>query len=263
MGERVDDEPAFILHTRPWRETSLIVDVLSRHHGRIGLVARGARRQGSALKARLISFQPLHLSWFGKNALRTLHSAEWQGGNLNLRGHGLMCGFYLNELLLRLLPEGDAHETLFDHYQSTLENLNQQASRPPIPPFGQDHPPGGAGNTWGGPACFLRDVEPILRRFELDLLSELGYAQPLGHTAENGDLQAAARYGYEFGVGVVSPKPGGPSYLGRTLLDLANNDLTDPITLAEGKLLMRALLAHYLGEKPLATRQLLIDLQKL
>ena len=234
MSERVDDEPAFILHTRPWRETSLIVDVFSRHYGRIGLVARGARRQGSSLKARLLSFQPLHLSWFGKGALHTLHGAEWQGGNLSLRGHGLMCGFYLNELLLRLLPEGDAHEILFDHYQSTLENLNRQA-----------------------------DVEPILRRFELDLLSELGYAQPLGHSAEGGELLEAARYGYEFDTGVISPRPGNASYRGRTLLNLAKGDLTDPTTLAEGKLLMRALLAHYLGEKPLATRQLLIDLQKL
>lgn len=234
MSERVDDEAAFILHTRPWRETSLIVDVLSRHHGRVGLVARGARRQSSSLKARLVSFQPLHLSWFGKNALRTLHAAEWQGGSLNLRGHGLMCGFYLNELLLRLLPEGDPHETLFDHYRATLDRLNQQA-----------------------------DVEPILRRFELDLLSELGYAQPLGHTAEGGEIRESARYGYEFGVGVVAPRQGGASYEGRTLLDLAQGDLSRPATLAEGKLLMRGLLAHYLGEKPLATRQLLIDLQKL
>lgn len=234
MTERVDGEAAFILHARPWRETSLIVDVLSRHQGRLGLVARGARRQASSLKARLVPFQPLSLSWFGKGALRTLHGAEWQGGDLSLRGHGLMCGFYLNELLLRLLPEGDPHETLFDRYQSTLESLNQ-----------------------GG------DVEPILRRFELDLLSELGYAQPLGHTANGGEIRASVHYGYEYGVGVVPPRPGEPAYLGRTLLDLARGDLTDPATLAEGKLLMRGLLAHYLGEKPLATRQLLIDLQKL
>lgn len=234
MSERVDDEAAFILHTRPWRETSLIVDVLSRHHGRVGLVARGARRQSSSLKARLVSFQPLHLSWFGKSALRTLHGAEWQGGSLNLRGHGLMCGFYLNELLLRLLPEGDPHEILFDHYRTTLDRLNQQT-----------------------------DVEPVLRRFELDLLSELGYAQPLGHTAEGGEIQASGRYGYEFGVGVVAPRQGATTYEGRTLLDLAQGDLSRATTLAEGKLLMRGLLAHYLGEKPLATRQLLIDLQKL
>jgi DNA repair protein RecO (recombination protein O) len=234
MSERVDQEAAFILHTRPWRETSLIVDVLSRHHGRLGLVARGARRQASSLKARLVSFQPLHLSWFGKGALRTLHGAEWQGGGLNLRGHGLMCGFYLNELLLRLLPEGDPHETLFDHYQATLAQLNLQP-----------------------------DVEPVLRRFELDLLSELGYAQPLGHTAEGAALQPGARYGYAYGVGVVPPRKDEPGYLGKTLLDLARGDLSHPATLAEGKLLMRGLLAHYLGDKPLATRQLLIDLQKL
>lgn len=234
MGERVDGEAAFILHTRPWRETSLIVDVLSRHHGRLGLVARGARRQTSSLKARLVSFQPLSLSWFGKGSLRTLHGAEWQGGDLNLRGHGLMCGFYLNELLLRLLPEGDPHEVLFDHYRAALERLGETG-----------------------------DVEPVLRRFELDLLSELGYAQPLGHTADGKALQPAARYGYEFGVGVVASRPETPSFEGRTLLDLARGDLSRPATLAEGKLLMRGLLAHYLGEKPLATRQLLIDLQKL
>jgi len=234
MSERVDGEAAFILHTRPWRETSLIVDVLSRHHGRLGLVARGARRQTSSLKARLVSFQPLSLSWFGKGALRTLHGAEWQGGDLNLRGHGLMCGFYLNELLLRLLPEGDPHEVLFDHYRTALERLGTSD-----------------------------DVEPVLRRFELDLLSELGYAQPLAHTAAGEALEPTRRYGYEYGVGVVPGRPNAPSFEGRTLLELARGDLSRPATLAEGKLLMRGLLAHYLGEKPLATRQLLIDLQKL
>jgi DNA repair protein RecO (recombination protein O) len=238
MTERIDNEAAFVLHSRPWRETSLIVDVISRHHGRQGLVARGARRQTSGLKARLIPFQPLALSWFGKGQLRTLHAAEWQGGGLMLRGHALMCGFYLNELLLRLLPEGDAHETLFDLYVDTLDALNRRD-----------------------------DVEPVLRRFELDLLSELGYAQPLGHLAEGGELEPRRRYGYRIGEGVAPlardgmGQPGG--YLGKTLLDLARGDLSDPATLAEGKLLMRGLLSHYLGDKPLATRQLLIDLQKL
>ncbi len=234
MSERIDDEVAFVLHTRPWRETSLIVDVLSRHHGRLGLVARGARRQSSGIKARLIPFQPLALSWFGKGQLRTLHGAEWQGGSLMLRGHALMCGFYLNELLLRLLPEGDSHETLFDHYSATLAALNVQP-----------------------------DMEPVLRRFELDLLSELGYAQPLGHRADGGELDPARHYGYQAGVGVTPLGRDETGYAGQTLLDLAAGDLSNPTTLAGGKLLMRALLAHYLGDKPLATRQLLIDLQKL
>jgi DNA repair protein RecO (recombination protein O) len=232
MSERVDGDPAFVLHTRPWRETSLIVDILSRHHGRIGLVARGARRAGAAVKARLISFQPLTLSWFGKAQLRTLHAAEWQGGGLMLRGHALMCGFYLNELLLRLLPEGDAHEALFDHYTLALADLNNQP-----------------------------EVEPVLRRFELDLLSELGYAQPLGHLADGGELNPEVRYGYEIGTGVTVANRG-THYSGRTLLDLAAGDFSQPATLAEGKLLMRSLLAHYLGDKPLATRQMLLDLQR-
>ena len=234
MSERVDNEATFVLHSRPWRETSLIVDVLSRHHGRQGLVARGARRQTSGLKARLIPFQPLTLSWFGKGQLRTLHGAEWQGGGLMLRGHALMCGFYLNELLLRLLPEGDPHEGLFDLYVDTLNALN---GRP--------------------------DVEPVLRRFELDLLSALGYAQPLSHLTDGGELDPARHYSYLIGEGVTPLIPGELGILGKTLLDLARGDLSDPATLAEGKLLMRGLFAHYLGDKPLATRQLLIDLQKL
>jgi DNA repair protein RecO (recombination protein O) len=233
VSERVDGDPAFVLHARPWRETSLIVDIFSRHHGRLGLVARGARRAGAALKARLIPFQPLTLSWFGRGQLRTLHAAEWQGGGLMLRGHALMCGFYLNELLLRLLPEADPHETLFDHYTLALADLNVRA-----------------------------DVEPVLRRFELDLLAELGYAQSLGLRADGGAIDPESRYGYEIGIGVTLPTQA-TTYSGRTLLALAAGDFSQPATLAEGKLLMRALLAHHLGEKPLATRQLLIDLQKL
>lgn len=232
MSERVDGDPAFVLHTRPWRETSLIVDIFSRHHGRLGLVARGARRAGAAMKTRLIPFQPLTLSWFGRAQLRTLHAAEWQGGGLMLRGHALMCGFYLNELLLRLLPEDDAHETLFDHYTLALADLN------------------------AGP-----EVEPVLRRFELDLLSELGYAQSLGHLASGGALDPAARYGYEIGKGVIPPSQG-LQYSGHALLALAAGDFSQPATLAEGKILMRGLLAHYLGDKPLATRQMLLDLQR-
>jgi DNA repair protein RecO (recombination protein O) len=185
------------------------------------------------IKTRLIPFQPLTLSWFGKGRLRTLHEAEWQGGSLMLRGLALMCGFYLNELLLRLLPDGDAHETLFDHYARALADLDATT-----------------------------DVEPVLRRFELDLLSELGYAQPLGQLVDGGRLDPEARYGYEIEYGVITAGRGG-GYSGRVLLDLAAGDFSRPATLAEGKLLMRTLLAHYLGDKPLATRQLLIDLAKL
>jgi DNA repair protein RecO (recombination protein O) len=234
MAERVDNEAGFILHTRPYRETSLIVDVLSRNHGRLALVARGARRPMSSIKSRLLGFQPLLLSWFGKGGLRTLHDAEWQGGDLRLQGGALMCGFYLNELILKLLQPDDPHEGLYDRYAETLVALSA-----------------------GG------EAEPILRRFELALLSELGYAQTLSHDAEGGAIDAGRRYGYAFDLGVVEAGPSGPSYTGKTLLDMSVGDFSDPRTLAEGKLLMRALLNHYLSDKPLLTRQLLIDLQGL
>jgi DNA repair protein RecO (recombination protein O) len=234
MSEKRDNEPAFILHAHPYRESSLIVEVFSRRHGRVALVARGARRPQSSVKSRLLAFQPLLLSWFGKGPLRTLHVAEWQGGDLRLEGRALMCGFYLNELLLKLLPADDPHERLFDRYLETLAELS--------------------GGT---------EAEPVLRRFELDLLSALGYAQPLSHLAGGGELRSGARYGYAFGEGVVAAAAGEAGYLGKTLLDMAKGDYGDPRTLAEGKQLMRALINHYLGDKPLHTRQLLIDLQAL
>ncbi|MDP1896582.1 MAG: DNA repair protein RecO, partial [Sulfurimicrobium sp.] len=107
---RQEDQPAYVLHTYPYRETSLIVEVFSQNHGRLPLMARGARRPKSAVRGLLLSFQPLQLNWFGKNELRTLHSAEWQGGQPLLQGMALMCGFYLNELLLKLLHRDDPHE---------------------------------------------------------------------------------------------------------------------------------------------------------
>lgn len=234
MSVRIDSEPAFILHTRPWRETSLIIDVLSRHHGRLALVGRGARRPLSSLKAKLLAFQPLSLSWFGKGGLRTLHAAEWQGGDLRLMGQALMCGFYMNELLLKLLPLDDPHELLYDQYQSTLEELTRAG-----------------------------DPGPVLRRFELDLLSALGYAQTLTHLADGGEVRSGGRYGYVHDLGVVELGAGETGYAGKTLLDMAAGDFTDPRTQSEGKQLMRALINHYLNDKPLLTRQLLVELSSL
>ncbi|MFZ5485244.1 MAG: DNA repair protein RecO [Pseudomonadota bacterium] len=233
MKARHDNEPAFVLHATPWRETSLIVETFARHHGRVALVARGARRPMSSLKSRLLAFQPLALSWFGQGGLRTLHAAEWQGGDLRLTGQALMCGFYLNELLLKLLPPDDPHEALYDRYADTLAELSARA-----------------------------DLEPVLRRFELGLLSELGYAQTLTHQADGTPLRPDQTYGYAFDAGVVAAGTGA-RYAGKTLLDMAADDYSDPRTLAESKLLMRALINHYLNDKPLFTRQLLIELQQL
>lgn len=234
---RQEDQPAYVLHSYPFRETSLVVEVFSRDCGRVALVARGARRPKSAVRGLLLAFQPLQLSWFGKSELRTLHKAEWQGGQPPLKGMALICGFYLNELMLRLLPRDDPHEGLFRHYRETLRALGAQP-----------------------------DPAGVLRRFEKNLLQELGYALMLDRDAETGEPVRPERcydYAIERGPVAHDAAKNRVELLGKTLLDMAADDYSDPATLAQSKMLMRALLNHYLGDQPLHTRQLLKDLHQL
>ena len=232
-----NNEPAFVLHTYPYRETSLIVEALSRHAGRVALVARGAKRPRSAIRGSLLSFQPLELSWSGKNEPRTMHKAEWRGGQPMLQGLALLCGFYMNELLLKLLPRDDPHETLFDIYAQSLMNLSKQQNLP-----------------------------EVLRRFELALLRELGYGLQLEHEAGAEETIVAENiYGYIPDRGPVAMRGGGNQvqFRGKTLLDLQREDFSDPQTLAESKQLLRMQIKHHLGQQELQTRQLLRDLQEL
>lgn len=235
-----DAEPAFVLHTYPYRETSLIVEVFSRNHGRVALLAKGAKRPHSAVRGLLMPFFPLELAWSGKNELKTLHKAEWQGVLTGLQGAAMMCGFYLNELLLRLLPREDAHPDLYSHYTAALHLLAQ-----------------------GSP------VAPVLRLFEKRLLQELGYALVLEMDALSGRrIEPDVSYAYDVERGGPVPAAAMPAQKrvelkGKTLLDLASENLSDPQTLQQSKTLMRAVLTHYLGDQPLHTRQLLVDLQQL
>lgn len=234
MSEKVDHAESWVLHTRPYRETSLLVDVFSRTHGRLNVVARGGRRPLSSLKARLLAFQPLSLSWFGKGAVRTLHEAEWPGGYLDLKGRTLICGFYLNELLLRLLPPEDPHEALFDAYGAAVGDLS-------------------AGEL----------PERCLRRFELALLSELGYAEALHQTQDGSPIEMERRYVWQPEVGLRSAVAGEDGFSGAMLQAMVADDWSNPTVLAGSKLLMRALIGHHLGARTLHTRQLLIDLNSL
>ncbi|MDP1996530.1 MAG: DNA repair protein RecO [Gallionella sp.] len=234
---RQQDEPAFVLHSYPFRETSLILDIFSRRHGRLPVMARGARRPKSSLRGVLMNFQPLLLSWFGKGEVRTLHSAEWQGGQPYLQGTALMCGFYLNELLLNLLARDDAHEQLFDYYRATLHRLAHEI-----------------------------DHAATLRCFEKHLLQELGYALALEREANSDKpVRAGACYRYAVERGAL-PDDGdiqtGLPVLGKTLLDMAADDYADPVTAQQSKQLMRMLLNHHLGGKTLHTRELIRELQK-
>jgi len=241
---RHDAQPAFVLHSYPYRETSLVLEVFTHDHGRLALVARGARRPRSTLRGVLLAFQPLLLSWAGKSELRTLHKAEWQGGLPALKGDGLLCGFYLNELLLKLLARDDPHEQLYAVYEQTLRALGRGTER-----------------------------AVILRRFEMRLLKELGYAPTLDRDALSGaPINAGRTYCFliERGPALCNGEDAaggstrnGLELSGQTLLDMAEDDFSRPVTMQQSKALMRALINHYLGSQTLNTRQLLRDLQQL
>jgi DNA repair protein RecO (recombination protein O) len=236
---REDGQPAAVLHGYPYRETSLLVEVFTRDFGRVALVARGARRPGSALRGVLLAFQPLTISWTGKSDLKTLIAAEWEGMYTPLKGEALICGFYLNELLLRLLARDDPHEGLYASYREALAALASNA-----------------------------DHAAVLRRFELRLLGELGYAVMLERDAEMGaPICAEQRYVYVAERGPV-PAGGraaetGVELSGQTLLDMQRGDFASSATQHQSKALMRALIDHYLGHQVLYTRQLLRDLHEL
>ncbi len=234
------NQPVYVLHTYPFKETSLVVELFSQQFGRIAAVAKGARRPHSTMRGMLQSFQMLDGAWSGKNELKTLHSLDWNAGLTLIKGEALMSGFYMNELLLRLLPREDAHEHLFAYYQATLKMLAESSD-------------------------LVTNIATILRRFELKLLQEMGYAVPLLQDENGDDIEAnkAYRYEAEYGACDLSATKNGVQLSGKTLLDMARDDYFDITTQSQSKQLMRYLLAHYLGDKPLHTRQLLIDLQGL
>ncbi len=126
--KRVAHEPAFVLHRYAWSETSLIVEVFTRHHGRVALAAKGARRPSSSLRPILLPLQPLQLAFSGDGEVRTLKACEWAGGHVMPGGDSLLAGTYANELLMRLLPRDDANEDVFDAYARLVDLLGQRAT---------------------------------------------------------------------------------------------------------------------------------------
>ncbi|MGI4855942.1 MAG: DNA repair protein RecO [Janthinobacterium lividum] len=235
---RILEQPGFVLHSYAYRETSLIVDVLTRDHGRVALVAKGAKRPHSALRGVLQTFQPLSLGWSGRSEMRTLTRAEWVGGMLPLAGDALVCGFYVNELLVRFCAREDPHPALFQHYVVTLARLAHDE-----------------------PAVL------VLRSFERMLLRETGYAVAFSVNVASEPPVAHAWYVFDPERGARLPRDTDPEVwprvLGQTLIDMEADDYNRPRTLSQSKILMRFLLNHHLAGAPLNTRQIMIDLQKL
>ena len=253
----------YVLHTYPYRETSLILQAWTEKHGRLGLVAKGARRPKSASRAVLVPFQPLVLDWFGRGELRTLKTAEPSGPATPLAGQALLSAFYLNELLLKLTTRDDPHEGLFAAYDEAIAQLRHLSKT-------GDRPRLSASDNGGlSPVSPVSAIEPVLRRFELKLLQELGYALELAREAgTHAPIAAEREYLYVVERGPVPAGQGdAPANAvrvrGQTLLDLDQGFLDDPATVAQAKPLMRLLVNHSLNGQELATRALVRDLQRL
>lgn len=233
---RVQLQPAYLLHRRPFRDSSQLLEVLTLDHGRLSLVARGVsrRRRGGALGALLQPFRPLLLSFSGRGEMGTLTGAEAAGSYLPLAGDRLYSALYLNELLSRVLHRHEAHPALFSDYGLALEALGDGAA-----------------------------LEPVLRRFELQLLDALGYAVDITTDAESGaPLEAGRDYTVDPELGLL-PLPAGAStersrLAGSDLLAIAAGELEGG-ALSAAKRLTRVLLAPHLGTEPLQSRALFLQ----
>jgi DNA repair protein RecO (recombination protein O) len=230
MTERVTLQPAYVLHTRPYRDTSLMVDMLTFRHGRICAVARGARQARSRLKAILRSFDSVLVSWRGRGDLVTLTQAEYAGALTDLRGQALVCGMYLNELLVRLLSRHDPCPEIFTHYQHTLLALAKGVEQ--------------------------RD----LRCFELNVLAEVGYAVDASAEADTGEaIDPEQSYQWQPGRGFVAvptQTTHGVVVMGRDVTAIAQQQWADAAQLNQCKRITRAALAHAMANRPIKSREL-------
>lgn len=246
-SRRTSEEPAFVLHRYDWSESSLILEVFTRHQGRVALVAKGVKKPTSQFRPVLLPLQPLLLSWGGDAEVRTLKAAHWQGGHVMPTGDALLSGSYLNELLMRLLAREDPHPGLFDHYSLAVQLLAEKADAQQL----------------------------ILRAFELLLLRDAGL---LPDMSREGSSLAPVAAGIAY---VLGPESGlRPAHADDVhVLDGAQwRDLQaalasrDPFIAALRVCArcqqalqpqLRALLHYHSGVRVFRTRQLLLDVQSL
>lgn len=234
-SRRVHQAPAWVLHHRPFRDSSRILDILSRDHGRLAVVARGSRTAKSRLKGILRPFLPLQLSWVIRSDMGTLTGAEMNGPPISLAGDALLSAYYVNELILNLLHRHDPQPEVFAIYEATIAALNGTAN-----------------------------VALVLRRFEMDVLSLLGYALNLDHDTANGlELEAEKTYEYrvEQGPIAVENRDGPTIFSGRDLRGIGQLEFADPAVLSAANRLLRQVIAWHLDGKELQSRKVLREMR--
>ena len=231
---RVALEPVWVLHRRPYRDTSELVDLFTRHHGRVAAIARGSR--SGRRRVPLEPFQPLHASWSGRGELVTLGAVESRGPGLQAAGRRLLSMFYVNELLLRLTARQDPQPEMFSLYEDTIHSL--------------------AGD---------RQEATVLRVFERDLLELLGYGLVLDRDADGSAVEPAIRYVYRLEEGprpASRQSPGTLSISGATLAAIRTGRFETADCLHEARVLLTAAIDHQLGGRPLKTRLVLGALRR-
>jgi len=221
--------PAFILHRRPHSNTSLLLECFTASHGRFPVIAKGVKSKQSGLGGLLQPFSPLLIDWRGKGEVKTLAACEAAGSIIRLTKKALYCGFYINELMMRLLERLDPHHKLFEYYTEALKALSDGVV-----------------------------FEQVLRQYEIRLLAELGYGLNLNFEAETGkpiEPKKYYRYVVEHGPVLMDSDLSSP-ISGSTLLALEMGCQLDGKEQKEARALMRKVLAHYLGDKPIKSREL-------
>ncbi len=234
VSKKSPPQRAFVLHSYPYKETSLIVDVLTFEQGRMAMVAKGAKRPGSNLRGALLSLQPVEIVFSGRGEVKTMTQATWIPGQPWLTGRALMCGLYLNELLMKLLPREDSHPLLFESYAATLMTLAES----------DDH-------------------SAILREFETQLLAGLGYGLQLEHDVKTGGaLRADTLYRYDPLSGPTQ-NGGGVLVSGRVLWALKKGVFENSMLAAEARDFVRAIIQFHLERRSLKSSHVMHDLHLL
>jgi DNA repair protein RecO (recombination protein O) len=228
---KVELTPCYILHRRDYSESSLILEVFSREHGRINLIAKGAKRNKKQQGINHNLYQKYHMSWVAKSELGTLIDIELPSISGSLKAEIMMTGFYMNEILLRLLHKHESHPELFDSYDAAINRLINNMPE-----------------------------QIVLRYYEKTLLQSLGYGVILDHDVASGESINAEKdyyYKFDFGPSLESNNSdSGVSISGKTLLELDAETLSDSKNINEAKILLRLILDQHLGERPLASREL-------
>lgn len=233
---RVQQQPAFILHHRPFRDSSQILDVFSCDHGKLALVARGSRGSRSRLRGVLRPFMPLALSWVIRSDLGTLTGAEVNGAPLSLTGDALLSGYYVNELILHFLHRHDPQPEIFETYSRTIQALASAG-----------------------------DVAQCLRQFEIEFLRLLGYALTLDHESGSRkalDPQQHYEYRIEQGPVPVSRTDGTLVFTGAVLNAIGQRQFDDSDVLRSASRLLREVITFHLGGKELKSRKVLLEMRQ-